>query len=425
MSKSKVNSLFAVLLSLGLVSIVTVGGISVYNAYKNTSSSLKNEDNSIYTNITEEKGIYIHRLRAAKNGQGEDYEVFSYDIVPAYTTLSANVSLSFRDGRNNPTTYLVVTHDSGAKEVTVTCKSAFDSQAVITISCGDNSANVTVDYRQKATATPKQYISNVSTGGIYDDSNLTFYQLIQNSMQINYGSTYTIARTTANDVLTVTDFGAKFFTKRDGNWINETRSFASDPWNFMIGNFTNTGLYDDNPFLHDNGDWSNPDEQDLWIDEEEIPGMSYPADPEDYAASSDVVRRAVKYCYDTPAVKTAVENGGYKIFDMLNYYMTSNSVSSTDKASLTYSITRNKIAASTYADTLELCFKYPNTINYTISNVTDSTSESNQFVTTSHVANTTTADVVGTYMHYFIKIPSTWGIAYSGTVSTNASPIIF
>ena len=147
MAKKKNNNIIPVIVALGLVTIAVVSGISIYSAYNKSIST--ETTGGMQTNITEVQGINIRRLTSGTDGSGNPYQTFQYETVPTYTKNACNVTLSFQDGRNNPTDYLTLVHNAESRTVTVTCLAAFDSQATISFTSGNASADVTVDYYQK------------------------------------------------------------------------------------------------------------------------------------------------------------------------------------------------------------------------------------------------------------------------------------
>ena len=212
------KSLIPVILSLGLITVAVVGGLSIYSAYNKSSSGTTSENtNGMETTISAVQGINIKRLSSGTDGNGYPYQVFSYETVPTYTKNACNVSLSFADNRNNPTDYLTISHDVENRQITVTCAAAFDSQATITFSSGTASATVTVDYQQKylgITAAGSGGASRVlhydntkynPKGGIGTDTHPSICDLLTEFYSsplyvVNKSQTYTVALTDYDSV---------------------------------------------------------------------------------------------------------------------------------------------------------------------------------------------------------------------------------
>ena len=96
--------------------------------------------------------IVIKKLTTGTDGSGNPYQTFSFTVANTYLKTATTATLTFADNRNNGNNYLTVSineSDPVNRTVTVTCLAAFDSQATITLTNGNASGSVTVDYQQK------------------------------------------------------------------------------------------------------------------------------------------------------------------------------------------------------------------------------------------------------------------------------------
>lgn len=208
----KKNTLIPVILSLGLVTLAVVGGLSVYSAYNNKSKVADTATTGeLNTTITAVSGINVKRLSSGTDANSNPYQVFTYETVPTYTKNACNITCAFADGRNNPTDYLTLAHDAINRTLTVTCIDAFDSQATITFTSGNASASVTVDYKQKFLSVSaagaggcSRFLSYDSTKynpqGNNSDSHASLCDLLSVFYSsplfvVNLSSTYTVAAT--------------------------------------------------------------------------------------------------------------------------------------------------------------------------------------------------------------------------------------
>ncbi len=150
MYKQKKHTFSKILGTTLALALVLGGTVGILNRYEHPQTGDEvNDDQEV---VIKNDGVTLKLLSKTNNSYGEQDQVFSYSVSPANATnQAATAAVKYQDG-TDCSAVMVVSVDTTAKTIKLSCKAAFSKKITLTVTSSANSsakATATINYEKK------------------------------------------------------------------------------------------------------------------------------------------------------------------------------------------------------------------------------------------------------------------------------------